>query len=119
MERRRGAEYDFNGALLADLLRQLASEKPNQTVILGMLFLSPGRHAGLGGDVDAISHDIMRDFPTLRVESSRLVGDHDLIIDILADRLQQAVDQANQVGGAASSEVTRQINPAWRADSCS
>jgi sirohydrochlorin ferrochelatase len=49
MERREGAEYDFNKPLLQDALQQAKGE----AVIL-MLFLLPGRHAGAEGDVATI-----------------------------------------------------------------
>lgn len=43
MERRPGAEYDFNGALLQTRLSDMAKADPASPVILAMLFLSPGR----------------------------------------------------------------------------
>ena len=49
MERREGREYDFNGDLLEDVLSRLAQEDQGRPVILSMLFLSAGRHAGAGG----------------------------------------------------------------------
>lgn len=50
MERREGAEYDFNEPLLEDALQ----EAKGDSVIL-MLFLLPGRHAGPDGDVATIA----------------------------------------------------------------
>ena len=52
MERREGAEYDFNEPLLEDALQQAKGE----AVIL-MLFLLPGRHAGADGDVATIAKE--------------------------------------------------------------
>jgi hypothetical protein len=52
MERREGAEYDFNEPLLEDALQQAKGE----AVIL-MLFLLPGRHAGCDGDVATIAKE--------------------------------------------------------------
>ena len=52
MERREGAEYDFNEPLLEDALKQAKGE----AVIL-MLFLLPGRHAGAEGDVATIAKE--------------------------------------------------------------
>ena len=46
MERREGTEYDFNEPLLENLL---GSEGFEKDVVLSMLFISPGRHAGPGG----------------------------------------------------------------------
>ena len=56
-----------------------------------MLFLSPGRHAGEGGDIAEICDQAMARSAGLRVTSTRLVGEHDGIVDILATRLQQAL----------------------------
>ena len=50
MERREGAEYDFNKPLLEDALQQAKGE-----VVILMLFLLPGRHAGADGDVATIA----------------------------------------------------------------
>lgn len=47
MERRDGDEYRFNEPLLETLLA--APELAGREVVLAMLFLSPGRHAGEGG----------------------------------------------------------------------
>ena len=58
MERREGDEYAFNEPLLENLLGQ---EKFEKDVVLSMLFISPGRHAGppysrkrLDGDGDLV-----------------------------------------------------------------
>ncbi len=87
MERRSGQEYDFNGVLLEDMLDQLGNEQPEQTVILAMLFLSPGRHAGPGGDIEEIAAEAQNKYPGLRVIPSPLIGDHPLLLSILEDRL--------------------------------
>jgi sirohydrochlorin ferrochelatase len=52
MERREGAEYDFNEPLLEHALQNAKGE----AVIL-MLFLLPGRHAGAEGDVATIANE--------------------------------------------------------------
>jgi sirohydrochlorin ferrochelatase len=52
MERREGPEYDFNEPLLADALKQAKGD-----VVILMLFLLPGRHAGPGGDVATIAKE--------------------------------------------------------------
>jgi sirohydrochlorin ferrochelatase len=87
MERRSGAEYDFNGELLEDRLRALAAEDISTPVILSMLFLSPGRHAGPGGDIADICSAVERDHPGFRVHPSALVGGHPRLLDILAARV--------------------------------
>ena len=88
MERREGPEYDFNGPLLQDLLEKLARENEVVNVAISMLFLSPGRHAGEGGDIAEICGDAMQNHPGLSVHISPLVGDNPLLIDLLYDRLR-------------------------------
>ena len=91
MERRQGAEYDFNGQLLGDLLDSCAGQDGDAVVVLAMMFISPGRHAGAGGDIEEICADAMARNPGLRVKISPLIGEHPLLIDILQDRLQAAL----------------------------
>jgi sirohydrochlorin ferrochelatase len=89
MERRAGSEYDFNGALLEERLQIMAREDPQRTVLLAMLFLSPGRHAGPGGDIEEIGQRVMQAYPGFRVIPTALVGEHEGLVDILADRLRE------------------------------
>lgn len=91
MERRQGAEYDFNGQLLGDLLDTLAADKGATLVVLAMLFISPGRHAGPGGDIEEICRDAQLRNPGLEVCISPLVGEHPLLIEILEARLRDAL----------------------------
>ncbi len=101
MERRSGAEYDFNGALLEDRLRALAAEDISTPVILSMLFLSPGRHAGPGGDITEVCASVERDHPGFRVHPSALVGGHPRLLDILAARFAE-MDSASAARTDAS-----------------
>lgn len=101
MERRSGAQYDFNGALLEDRLRALAAENISTPIILSMLFLSPGRHAGPGGDIAEICAAVERDHPGLRVHPSALVGGHPRLLDILAARFAE-MDSASAARTGAS-----------------
>ncbi len=89
MERRAGVEYDFNGELLEDQLRRLADADPMTPIVLAMLFLAAGRHAGPGGDIDTIRTRIEADYPGLRIHPSPLVGSHPGLIEILVSRLAQ------------------------------
>ena len=83
MERREGAEYDFNEPLLANLLAQPGwKEGP---VVIGMLFIAPGRHAGDNGDVVNICR-AARNAGSGGIKITRLLGQHPLLIDILVDR---------------------------------
>jgi len=88
MERREGPGYDFNGPLLQDLLEKLARENEGLNVAISMLFLSPGRHAGEGGDIAGICGKAMQNHPGLTVHISPLVGDNPLLIDLLYERLR-------------------------------
>ena len=90
MERREGSAYDFNGALLEECLRAMARTRPQQVVILAMLFFSPGRHAGPGGDIETICRRVMEEVPGFRVVPTALVGEHAGLVEILADRLRGA-----------------------------
>ena len=89
MERRDGEAYRFNEPLLEHLLASPALAQGD--VILSMLFLSPGRHAGEGGDIAEICERAMAQSPGLNVVTTRLVGENDAIVDILVTRLQQAL----------------------------
>ena len=91
MERRDGAEYDFNGEMLGELLDRLAGRDHELSVAVAMLFLLPGRHAGPGGDIAGICDAAMARHPGLRVAVSPLVGEHPLLIEILHDRLRAAL----------------------------
>lgn len=87
MERREGRDYDFNGELLEDMLARVGAQGRPVRIALAMLFLSPGRHAGPGGDIAEICEHAMQRFPALQVVVSPLVGEHPLLAAILNDRL--------------------------------
>ena len=90
MERREGDEYRFNEPLLENLLA--LSEFKTGSVILAMLFLSPGRHAGEGGDIADICTAAEQQHSGLSVTTTKLVGEHQGVVDILHSRLRQALD---------------------------
>ncbi|WP_206018985.1 sirohydrochlorin chelatase [Salinicola acroporae] len=81
--------YRFNEPLLETLLASPALADGD--VILSMLFLSPGRDAGEGGDIAEICAQAMSRAPGLNVVTTRLVGENDAILELLATRLQQAL----------------------------
>ena len=85
MERREGEEYAFNEPLLENLFEQPGWGSGN--VIVSMLFLSPGRHAGPGGDIARICRAAEKRHPGLRTCMTGLVGDHAGIIPLLQRRL--------------------------------
>jgi sirohydrochlorin ferrochelatase len=89
MERREGADYDFCEPLLERKLREPGWN--DGEVIVAMQFLLPGRHAGPEGDVAGICRRAEADCPGLRTRMTALVGEHPLLVDILADRWRAAV----------------------------
>ena len=89
MERREGAQYDFNGDLLENYLREQA-ETGHNNIIVAMLFFLPGRHAGECGDVQEICDNVIKDYPDLNVYITPLISENDLLISILHDRLLAA-----------------------------
>ena|SRR5690625_1810119 len=92
MERRPGDAYRFSGPLLEEVLQQKNFNRG--IVTLAMLFLSPGRHAGDKGDVWKICRRCEKANPDLKVRMTRLVGEHPQLLAILEDRLQEALDAA-------------------------
>lgn len=90
MERREGDAYRFNDPLLETLLANPAL--PEGEVILAMLFLSPGRHAGEGGDIATINAAAMQARPGLKIVPTQLVGEHDGIVEILQSRLAAVLE---------------------------
>ncbi len=90
MERREGKQYDFNGELLEDWLMAKAEQGMSgeeSSAIVALLFSLPGRHAGEGGDIATICESVMQRYPNFKIGISPLVGEHPLLLEILADRL--------------------------------
>jgi sirohydrochlorin ferrochelatase len=87
MERRQGADYDFNGRLLEEVLAEAGEQGDSSPIALSLLFMSPGRHAGSGGDIEAICRRVSADHPGWQILSSGLIGEADDLIPILRDRL--------------------------------
>lgn len=84
MERREGPAYDFNEPLLESRLRAPGFDSGD--VVVAMLFLSPGRHAGGDGDVASICRAAEAIRPGLRCHMTELVGTRPEIIDLLETR---------------------------------
>ncbi|MCP4273186.1 MAG: cobalamin biosynthesis protein CbiX [Gammaproteobacteria bacterium] len=88
MERRDGELYDFNGPLLEQWLERKAA-KGEKSVIVVLMFLLPGRHAGNGGDIEMICHRIERQYPGFKVNITPLVAAHAGLLQILQSRLSE------------------------------
>ena len=84
MERRPEPDYDFNEPLLERALAQPGFHQGN--TIISLLFLSPGRHAGPGGDIATICAEACKRHPGLHTVMTPLVGSHPGLIDLLARR---------------------------------
>jgi sirohydrochlorin ferrochelatase len=91
MERREGDAYRFNEPLLEEALESKALAHGD--VVLAMLFLSPGRHAGEGGDIARICAAASQRLGR-RITPTRLVGEHPDIVAILESRVHQALADA-------------------------
>ncbi|GMF16346.1 unnamed protein product [Phytophthora lilii] len=91
MERRDGAEYDFNDPLLAVALDHYTVEKG--IVVVAKMFLSNGRHAGEKGDIEEIVEDVSARHPGVDVRVTDALGTHELLSDILHDRYRAAVSK--------------------------
>ncbi|HLP02892.1 MAG TPA: CbiX/SirB N-terminal domain-containing protein, partial [Opitutaceae bacterium] len=89
MERREGEEYAFADPLLAALLRRAPFDAG--AVIVAMLFLSPGRHAGPEGDVAQICRAAEAERPALRATMTDLLGGDPAVLELLAERLEQGL----------------------------
>lgn len=85
MERREGEEFSFNEPLLESLLaREGWREGP---VVVALLFIAPGKHAGPDGDVAQIVKRA-RGGTDEGVRFTRVMGAHPLLVEILADRVK-------------------------------
>ncbi len=89
MESREGEEYSFNKPLLEDIL---GSSEFERDVILSMLFISPGRHAGKGGDIDKICAESRKKHSALKTFMTGLFSEHEGSIDVLNKRLNQGLE---------------------------
>lgn len=88
MERREGAEYDFNEPLLEKVLARPTFSSGD--VVVSMLFLNPGRHAGPGGDIAQICEEARANHPDLRIHMTALVGEAEELVEILAARFARS-----------------------------
>ena len=91
MERRPESAYDFNEPLLANLLLD-SKACPSNKVVVAQFFLSPGRHAGSDGDVAKICRESEHARVGLRTYLTPPMGDHPLVLEILAERFRECLE---------------------------
>jgi sirohydrochlorin ferrochelatase len=89
MESPDGPGYAFNHPLLAEALT--APGFASGDVLIAPLFLLPGRHAGPGGDLDAIARAAEARSPGLRCHFTGLVGSHPIALKTLSRALARAL----------------------------
>ena len=82
MERRSDPEFAFNEPLLANLLLD-HSIVPSGNVVASLFFLLPGRHAGLGGDLQNIIEQAQGLRQDLTIHKTATLGEHPLVLDLL------------------------------------
>jgi sirohydrochlorin ferrochelatase len=85
MERRPGAEFEFNEPLLENLLARDGWR--SGPLVIALLFIAPGKHAGPAGDVAQIVRRVRGDAAIDDVKFTRAVGTHPRILEILAERV--------------------------------
>lgn len=86
------AAASMEGAHPPLLANQLAaSALTHGDVVVAPLFLSPGRHAGIDGDIAQICRAAEARFPTLRCHLAGLVGTHPDAIEPLALALRETL----------------------------
>lgn len=81
MERRKGEAYAFNEPLLQTRLQAEGFNRGD--VIVALLFLAPGKHAGASGDIAAICAAAEAKQPDLRLHLCQPLGTHPGIIELL------------------------------------
>jgi len=91
MERREGAEYDFNEPLLEKLVGVDPAFSTGD-VVVAMAFLQPGRHAGEGGDIAQMLEVARANNPALRTHVTPLLGASPLVHLVLRDRAIVALE---------------------------
>ena len=89
MESPDGPESGFSRPLLCDVLASPGFSSGD--VLVAPLFLSPGRHAGPGGDLARIARAAQARAPALHCHFTELVGSHPVAIECLSGSLMAAL----------------------------
>lgn len=97
MERRADPAYDFNEPLLERVFDQnLVLQRGD--VVVALMFLSPGRHAGPGGDIAQILHEVSLKHTGMRPHMTSLLGTTPQVTGVLAARVLDSL-AAQRWGG--------------------
>ncbi|MDB6127119.1 MAG: cobalamin, partial [Verrucomicrobia bacterium] len=78
---------DFNEPLLENVLDQ--SRFNFGPVLVVLLFILPGRHAGPDGDIAQICRRAEAKNPGLRTIRTELLGSHPRLVEVLAKRFRE------------------------------
>ncbi len=89
MESPDGPGFEFSRPLLGEALSAPGFDSGD--VVIAPLFLSPGRHAGPGGDLEVIARAAQARAPRLRCHFTGLVGLHPTALETLARALVAAL----------------------------
>jgi len=108
MERREGADYDFNEPLLENIL---GSQGFKKEVVVAMLFSSPGRHAGPGGDIAQICDAAENRWEELQTYRSDLFATHPGVVELLARRYEEGLEYEPVVAEVAPPAPANEIDP--------
>ncbi|GAB9468470.1 Nad-dependent epimerase/dehydratase [Globisporangium polare] len=91
MERREGSEYDFNDPLLEVALEHY--KITSGVLVVAILFLSQGRHAGANGDIEEILEGVKEKHPNVEIRITEPLGTHELLSEVLQDRYYQVLSR--------------------------
>ena len=96
MERRPEKIYDFNEPLLETLLTTNTNYSSGE-IIVSLLFISPGKHAGSNGDIENIIQNSIKENKTkgysMDITMSPLLNSHPLLMDILVERIEELLTE--------------------------
>lgn len=85
MERKDSPEYDFNEPLLENVFD--IENWHSGDVIIALLFLSDGRHAGPKGDIAHILDTVQKQYPKLNLHCTGAMGVHPVLHQIILSKL--------------------------------
>ena len=93
MECREGPQYKFNEPLLENLLERDGYNRGD--IVISMLFLLPGMHAGPGGDIENICAQARKRSLGMRTHLTPLLGENERLIRILEKHLQTGLSSTS------------------------